>query len=402
MNRSVPLVRLRGGPDAQVRHGHPWIFRGAISSVEGTLTQGGVVEVLAANGEWIARGLANPEAQLVVRVFTCARDEALTEALLLSRLDEAVAMRERLFGKPVAGDETDAYRLVYSEADLLPGLVVDRYGDALSIQVRGGVWVPYLPAVIAHLKSRTGMRRAHVAVGAEHVERECLDAAALGALGDAMPGPVPIRERGLAYEVDIGGGQKTGFYLDQRENRRRAAAYAAGRQVLSAYCYTGAFELHAARAGAASMVGIDSSQPALDQAQRHLALNGLATPVAYERGDVPQLLRRFRDSRRTFDLIILDPPRFVVNRAQQEKGMRAYKDINLLAMKLLTPGGILATFSCSGLVTPADFRQAVCWAAQDSGRSVRIVETLGQPPDHPVLTAFPESEYLKGLICWVR
>jgi 23S rRNA (cytosine1962-C5)-methyltransferase len=202
--------------------------------------------------------------------------------------------------------------------------------------------------------------------------------------------------------VNVGEGHKTGFYVDQRVNRRRVAAYAAGRRVLSAYCYTGAFELHAARAGAADILGIDCSQPALDQAQRHHTLNGTTAPVRYERADVPQFLRRCRDSRQTFDMIVLDPPKFVVSRAQKDKGLRAYKDINLMAMKLLERGGVLATFSCSGLVEAADFRQAIEWAAQDSGRNVCIVETLGQPPDHPVLTAFPESEYLKGLVCWVR
>lgn len=402
MQNSNPVIRLRKGPDALIRQGHPWIFSGAIAGVEGTPRQGGQVEILAATGEWLARGLANPDAPLAVRVFTRNRDEAVDERLLLDRLDSAVAMRERLFGKPAAGEATNAYRLVYSEADLLPGLVVDRYDNVLSIQVRSGVWTPYVPAILARLKARTGMALAHVAVSQDHERREILDAAALGALGDPLPEIVHVREHGVRYEVSVGAGQKTGFYLDQRENRRRAAAYAAGRQILSAYCYTGAFELHAARAGAQDILGIDASQPALDQAVRHHTLNETATPVRYERGDVPQVLRRFRDARTTFDMIILDPPRFVVNRAQKDKGLRAYKDINMMAMKLLRPDGILATFSCSGLVEAADFRHAIAWAAQDANRSVCIAETLSQPPDHPILTSFPESEYLKGLICWVR
>ncbi len=402
MNTKTPSIRLRQGPDALIRQGHPWIFKGAIAGQEGTPRQGGVVDVLAANGEWIARGLANPDAPLAVRVFTRNRDETLDEALLLARLDAAVALRERLFGVPSGDAPTNAYRLVYSEADLLPGLVVDRYNTVLSIQVRSGVWAPYLPAVLDRLKARTGLQLAHVAISQDHERREALDAPALTALGDRLPDVVPVREHGFDYEVGVGAGQKTGFYLDQRENRHRTAAYAAGRDVLSAYCYTGAFELHAARGGAGSILGIDASQPALDQARRHHTLNSTAVAVRYERGDVPQVLRRFRDARTTFDMIILDPPRFVVNRAQKDKGLRAYKDINLMAMKLLRPDGILATFSCSGLVEAADFRHAIAWAAQDAGRSVGILETLSQPPDHPILTAFPESEYLKGLICWVR
>lgn len=399
---STATIRLRAGPDVQIRQGHPWVFKGAIASAEGPREMGGVVEVLGADGSWIGRGLMNPVSDLVVRVFTRNRDEAVDAALLTARLDEAVAMRERLFGPVAEASETNAYRLVFSESDLLSGLVVDRYAEVLSVQVRAGIWGPYLAGAIQHLRARTGLSRVHVGFSSDHAAREGLDTEALSALSDKVEGTVPVRESGFVYEVNVGEGHKTGFYVDQRVNRRRVAAYAAGRRVLSAYCYTGAFELHAARAGAADILGIDCSQPALDQAQRHHALNGTTAPVRYERADVPQFLRRCRDSRQTFDMIVLDPPKFVVSRAQKDKGLRAYKDINLMAMKLLERGGVLATFSCSGLVEAADFRQAIEWAAQDSGRNVCIVETLGQPPDHPVLTAFPESEYLKGLVCWVR
>ena len=202
--------------------------------------------------------------------------------------------------------------------------------------------------------------------------------------------------------MNIETGQKTGFYLDQRENRLRTAAFAAGRRVLSAYCYTGAFDIYAAKGGAAEVLGLDTSNSALDQARLHYGINELTTPATYEKADVPVALRRFRDEGRTFDMIILDPPCFVFSNAQKEKGMRAYKDINLLAMKLLAPGGILASFSCSGLVSPEDFKTVIRWASVDAGRAVKVLETLGQPFDHPILATFPEGEYLKGMICRVE
>ena len=240
-----------------------------------------------------------------------------------------------------------------------------------------------------------------MAVAEDEVVREGLAPETFDALDTAPAQPVRIRENGLLFDVDLAGGQKTGYFLDQRENRRRVAAWARGRRMLSCYCYTGAFEVAAAAAGATEILGLDRSAPALEQARAHHHLNHLNVPVNYERAEVPEALRRLRDAGRQFDLIVLDPPKFVLNRAQKDKGLRAYKDINLLALKLLAPGGVLATFSCSGQVTPADFRMMLGWAAADARRPVQLVETLGQPPDHPVLAVFPDSEYLKGAICRV-
>jgi 23S rRNA (cytosine1962-C5)-methyltransferase len=232
-------------------------------------------------------------------------------------------------------------------------------------------------------------------------DREGLTEADTASVAGGTAFRTTIREHGLLFDVDLQAGQKTGFYLDQRESRRRVASYARGKTVLSCYCYSGAFEVHAAAAGASSIVGIDVSAAALQAARGHFSLNGLQTPVEYVEGDVPAVLRTFRDSRRSFDVIVLDPPRFVSSEAHKDKGMRAYKDINLLALKLLNPGGILATFSCSGLVSPEDLKTVLRWASYDAGRQVQILETLGQPPDHPILLSFPESEYLCGLICRV-
>lgn len=358
----------------------------------------GVAVVLSADGEWLGRGFANAQSNLAVRILTRREGEAVDEDMLADRLDAALALRERLFGPVGLDGDTNAYRLVFSEADGLSGLIVDRYADALSIRVGAAAWLPWLRFVREHLAARTGLRKILFRVESDAREREGLDEAAVNAESLHVPESVRIRESGFQYDVDLAGGQKTGFYLDQREARRRVAAYASGLDVLSAYCYSGAFELHAAVAGAASIVGLDSSEPALERARAHHALNGLTVPIDYRVADVPVALRRFRDERRSFDMIILDPPRFVANAGQLEKGMRAYKDINLLALKLLRPDGILATFSCSGWVGAEELRTTLGWAATDARRDVQILETLGQPADHPILLAFPEGAYLHGII----
>jgi 23S rRNA (cytosine1962-C5)-methyltransferase len=321
--------------------------------------------------------------------------------MIARRLDAALELRAQQFGPLGLDGDTNAYRLVFAEADGLSGLIMDRYADVLSVRISAAALLPFLPALLAHVSARTGLSRWHVAAERDAVEREGVDPAAVAALSTGVAGPVRIRESGFAYDVDLAAGQKTGFYVDQRDNRMRTARYARGRRVLSAYCYTGSFELHAAAAGALHITGLDASTEALTRANAHHALNGLRVPVDYREADVPEALRRFRDANRKFDLIILDPPRFVSNAAQKDKGLRAYKDINLLALKLLEPDGILATFSCAGLVTPHDLQMTVAWAAVDARREVQVVETLGQPADHPILLSFPESAYLHGLIARV-
>ncbi len=394
----VIQIWLKKNRERPVLQGHPWIFSGAIARWDGPRDQPGAADVFSADGEWLARGWAHPASALAVRVLTRERSEMPDETLIADRLDRAIELRERLFGPIGLDGDTNAYRLVFSEADGLSGLVVDRYADLLALRVGAAAWTPWLPFIRAHLTARTGIARFHFASEPDSAEREQIDSAAVSAQSRNAPDAVRIRESGFKYEVDVAGGQKTGFYLDQREARRRVAAYAAGCEVLSAYCYTGAFELHAAAAGARSIVGLDASAPALERARAHHALNGLRAPIDYRAADVPVALRKFRDEARAFDLIVLDPPRFVRQESQMEKGMRAYKDINLLALKLLRPGGVLATFSCSGWIKAEDLRRAVSWAAFDARREVQVVESISQPADHPVLLAFPEGEYLHGLI----
>jgi 23S rRNA (cytosine1962-C5)-methyltransferase len=392
-------VRLKPGRERPVVRGHPWIFSGAVESINGDAMMGAPVEVIGHDGTWLARGLLNPGAMLRVRLYTRDVGQPLDAAFFNDRMDAALTMREKLFRS--AGDRTNAWRLVFSESDGLSGLIVDRYAEVLSVQVGAAALGPCLGPILDHLAERTGCP-VNLRVEPEDVKREGADLERLAAIRPPGEGRVLIRENGLTFAVNVASGQKTGFFLDQRENRARVAAYARGRRLLSAYCYTGAFEVYAAAAGAAAINGVDRSEPALELAREHHRLNGTTAPTEYLRADVPEALRRYRDAGAQFDLIVLDPPRFVAGHAQLEKGLRAYKDINLLALKLLTPGGILATFSCSGLVSPEVFRTMLGWAEMDSGRRVRILERLTQPADHPGLTCFPESEYLKGLICYAE
>ncbi len=382
-------------------NGHPWVFSGAVEEWQGELACGAVTDVLAHDGSWLARGLLHPSATLAIRLYTWNPERALDTDFFTARLDAAMAIRERIFGEAEARGETNAYRLVYSEADGLSGLIVDKYGPALMVELGSRALLPHLEALLRHLAQETGITDIAVRAESESVQREGLDAAAVEALSRTSLNKVRILENGHAFDVDLGAGQKTGFFLDQRMNRLRVAAYAARRRVLSAYCYTGAFEVYASAAGATEITGIDRSERALERAREHHEINRCRTTLDYVKADVPEALRKLRDAGRTFDMIILDPPRFVSSRAQKEKGLRAYKDINLLAMKLLTPGGVLASFSCSGQVGMEDFKRMLGWSALDSGRKVNFIETLGQPPDHPVPAAFPESDYLKGVICWV-
>ena len=391
-------VRLKPGREKPVLRGSSWIFSGAIEEVDGQGGAGTPADVFDNAGEWLGQGLWHPAADMTVRMYTRNPKEMLDEAFFRGRIRRAVELRHRLFGNSTDWAGTTAYRMVFSEADGLSGLIADQYADVVVLQVGGKVWEPWLPAVIAELRTATSASCIAVGADADAVKREGL-AEKLG--GETTPETVTIRENGLIFEAGLAGGQKTGFYLDQRDNRRKVAAYARGRDMLSAYCYTGAFEVYAAQAGAQSVRGWDSSAPALVQARRHHELNPSGVPAEYEEADVPKRLRLARDRRESWDLIVLDPPRLVTRRDGLEKGLRAYKDVNLLAIKLLRPCGILATFSCSGLVGMEDFRKMVGWAAHDAGKSVRILETLGQPADHPVPVEMPECEYLKGLVCVV-
>lgn len=390
-------VRLKKGRERPVERGSAWVFSGAVEEAfGGEAGAGAVADVVASDGRWVGRGLWDPDGEICVRVMTRREEEPLDGAWLARRVAAAAELRFGLYGKREAWRETTGYRMVFSEADGLSGLTADLYGDWLSIQLGSAAWAG---------RAEEAADRLMAATGAKGAGFRWADGAGRG--GTELP-PLPegtapetaeFRENGAVFEAGTRGGQKTGFYLDQRDNRAAVSRLAKGRRVLSAYCYTGGFEVAAARAGAASVAGWDSSEAALVQARRHHELNGTGGVVAgYEAVDVPSRLRKARDRREEWDLIVLDPPKLVGSRAGLERGLRGYKDINLLAMKLLSPGGVLATFSCSGLVDAATFRTAVGWAARDCGREVKIVGDLGQPGDHPRLAESGECDYLKGLV----
>ena len=389
-------IRLQAGKEKPVRNRHPWIFSGAIARIEGRPADGDIVDVLDQRGGFLARGYYNQRSQIRVRLLTWQAAQEIGPDFLRELMARAVAARNTLVA------ETTACRLVHAESDLLPGLIVDRYADYLVVQsLTLGIerWKREIVESLAELAPHVGIyERSDVDVR----EKEGLSPAVGLLRGQEPPDVVEIQENDRRFNVDIKRGQKTGFYLDQRVNRARVAAYCAGREVLNAFSYTGAFAVYAAMAGARRVINLDSSAEALEQGKANLALNDLAQyPVEHQVGDVFAVLREYRERGIRFDLIILDPPKFAYSRVQVESACRGYKDINWLAMQLLRPEGMLCTFSCSGLVSPDLFQKVIFGASVDADRDVQILEKLSQTPDHPLLLSFPEGEYLKGLICRV-
>lgn len=396
--QEVGVVILKPGKEKPVVQRHPWVFSGAVARVEGHPADGDVVLVADSRGQPLARGGYNSRSQICVRIWTWNPDEAVDGAFFAERLRKSWERRESLR----VANHTTAYRVVNAESDLLPGLVVDRYGEFVAVQfltLAAERWRNDIVDALVQLLHPVGIyERSDVDVR----RKEGLQPAAGLIWGKEPPDTVEILEHGRKFLVDIKRGQKTGFYLDQRENRRRVAQYAADKDMLNCFCYTGGFSVYAGAAGALRIVNVDTSRDALALARRNMALNGLAVADdEYVEGDVFQVLRRYRDEGRTFDLVVLDPPKFALSQAQVQAATRGYKDINLLAMQILRPGGILATFSCSGLVSPDLFQKVIFGASVDAGRDVQILERLSQASDHPILLSFPESEYLKGFICRV-
>lgn len=389
-------VVLLPGRERSVLRKHPWVFSGAVAQVRGDPADGDIVDVEDATGQWLARGYLNRRSQIVVRLLTWDPGEEITPDFWRRRLERALRGRQGL----VSSSDTTAFRLVHAESDGLPGLVVDRYGEYLVVQFLTlgierwkGVLIPLLVDLLA---PRGIYERSDVDVR----EKEGLPMVAGPLWGDPPPPLLEVRENGLRFRVDVRTGQKTGFYLDQRENRARLAPFCAGAEVLDGFCYTGGFGVYAARHGAARVTFVDSSGPALGLVRENLALNGLS-PDDHEfiEGDVPRVLRAFRAAGRQFDLIILDPPKFAPSAGDVPRAARAYKDINLQAFHLLRPGGVLFTTSCSGAVSADLFQKILFGAALDAGREVQIIGHLHQGSDHPVALNFPEGTYLKGFIC---
>ena len=405
MDQPSATLILKRGRERPVLNRHPWIFSGAVARLVGEPAPGDLVTVADHNGAALATGYYNAQSQIQVRLLSWEPERVIDEGFWRSRLQQALEGRRSISKEAESGAmPTTALRLVNAEADGLPGLVVDRYGDYVVIQcLTLGIELrkDSLVEMLVDLLHPAGiLERSDVDVRV----KEGLRPVVKTLYGDEPPAELTIQENGFGFLVDVHRGHKTGFYLDQRDNRvavgRRPIM--AGREVLNVFAYTGAFGVFAAAVGAKQIVQVDSSVAALETAERNMQLNGFERPEdEYIAGDAFEVLRYFRDEGRQFDAVILDPPKFAHSQAQVQRAARGYKDLNWLALRLLRPNGILATFSCSGLVSAELFQKIVFGAALDAGRDVQIMQHLGQAADHPILLSFPESAYLKGLLCRV-
>jgi 23S rRNA (cytosine1962-C5)-methyltransferase len=386
-----PRIVLRAGREKSLRRFHPWVFSGAIDSVEGNPQPGDSVRVCSSSGDVLGIGAYSPESQIRARMWSFDSDTVVDEGFVVSRILQAANRRLAL------ASISDSARLVFSEADGVPGVIADRYGDTVVLQLSSAGADKWRDVVADAFASLPGISCVYERSDMDVREREGL-APQVGVLRGGEPAAeLIIHERGYHYSVQIEAGHKTGFYLDQRDARERIAELARGRSVLNAFSYTGSLSVIAAANGAREVTSLDSSGSALAGERRNAELNQV--PVAEQiEGNAFEELRKLRDRARSYDLIVLDPPKLAQSEKQVARATRAYKDLNLLASKLLAPGGILMTFSCSGGLSAELFRKVVAGAALDAKRNMRIIGQLSQPSDHPVPLSFPEAAYLKGLI----
>jgi 23S rRNA (cytosine1962-C5)-methyltransferase len=391
---AAPQLRLKPGRERSLLRRHPWVFSGAVDEVSGPQS-GGTVEVRAADGRFLAWAAYSPASQIRARVWTFDETEVPGPGLFEKRIELALTRRR----SEIPERTTNALRLVHGESDGLPGLIADRYADTVVVQLLSAGCEKWRDTLIGILRERSGCARIYERSDTDVRELEGLPESSGLIFGTAAGAPLEIVEHGIKYEVDVASGQKTGFYLDQRDNRRRVGQLAAGREVLDCFCYTGGFALSALAGGARSVLLLDASAQALAQARRNFLLNGFeADRAEWLDADVFEALRSLRREGRQFDLIVLDPPKFAPTPKDAERAARGYKDINMNALKLLRPGGLLATFSCSGGVPPELFQKIVAGAAADAGVPLLLRERYRAAPDHPVRVEFPEGEYLKGLL----
>lgn len=391
----LPQVILKTGRDKNLRARHPWVFSGAVDKVQGAPEPGATVAVHANNGDLLGVGAWSPTSQIQVRLWSHTATP-IDQAFFVTRIQQAWDYRQHL-GIP---QHSDAYRVVYAESDGLPGVIVDLYGEWAVLQCLTVGAERWRAELVAALHTVLPVRGVYERSDAEVRTKEGLATRCGVAWGEPPPPILTVTEQGRRYCVDIANGHKTGFYLDQRDNRNLLQQYALGKTVLNCFSYTGGFAIAALRGGATHVTNIDASQPALEMAAQASTLNG-HPPSQMENicADVFKLLRSYRAEGRQFDLIVLDPPKFADNRQQVPKAARGYKDINWLAFQLLKPDGLLFTFSCSGLLEEGLFQKIVADAAVDAGCDARIIHKLSQASDHPTRLAFPEGHYLKGLVC---
>jgi 23S rRNA (cytosine1962-C5)-methyltransferase len=390
MSPSPATLVLKAGKEKSLLRRHPWVFATAVARVAGRADTGDTVRVLGDDGRFLAWAAYSPRSMIRARAWSFREDAPVDDAFIAARIAEAVARRAGL------ERDTDAVRLVFGEADGLPGLVVDRYAGQLVVQFFAAGVERWRDTIVDALITATGCEAVYERSDAAAREREGL-AAREGPLRGPAPQPVPVTEHGVRYRVDVVAGHKTGFYIDQRDNRALVAGHAAGRRVLNCFCYTGGFTLAARAGGAVEAVSIDSSADALALAAEHERLNGWA-PSTWLQANVFDALKSLLAEGRRFDLVVLDPPKFAPSTQHVDRAARAYKEINLKAMRLLAPGGLLFTFSCSGAIGVDLFQKIVAGAVIDSGVDAQLLRRLAAGPDHPMAMTHPEGEYLKGLM----
>ncbi|PMH46475.1 23S rRNA methyltransferase [Vibrio sp. 10N.286.49.B3] len=395
----TPAIYLVKGRDKSLRRQHPWVFSRGIQRIEGEPELGETIDVFANDGQWLAKAAYSPNSQIRARVWSFKKQD-IDKAFFVQRIKDAQLLREDIIER----DGLTGYRLIAAESDGLPGITIDKYQDFLVCQLlsAGAEYQKstLIEALIECFPSCNIYERSDVSVRKKEGLEETM-----GVLhGDEPPKSVVIEENGIKINVDIKGGHKTGFYLDQRDSRQQAMKYCHEKEVLNCFSYTGGFGLYALKAGASRVINADVSQPALDTAKTNAELNGFDISkkrAVFLNADVFKLLREYRDQGTKFDVVIMDPPKFAESKAQLNGACRGYKDINMLAMQILKPGGTLLTYSCSGLMDQPLFQKIIADAALDAKRSVKFIERFEQAADHPTDTAYPEGFYLKGFACKV-
>lgn len=387
-------IILKKGKEKAAILRHPWIFSGALDKIKGKPANGEIVAVWSATQEFLAYGYFNDQSRVALRLLEWDQEVTIDEAWYTQKLEKAIASRAHLLN-----ENTNTCRLVFSEADFLPGLIVDKYADYLAVQILSAGIESVKETIINILRSILNPKGIFDKSDAGARKHENLEPEQGLLWGEEPPEFIEVKENAVIYHINIADGQKSGFYCDQRDNREILAAYTQGKNVLDCFCYSGGFTLNSLRAGAAHVTSVDSSALAIETLKHNLSLNGFSDELQTSfQSDVNKQLRVFKEENKKFDVIVLDPPKYAPSRSALDRAARAYKDLNRLGMLLLEPGGVLATYSCSGAVDMETFKQIIAWAALDAGREVQIIKQFHQPEDHPIRMSFPEGEYLKGLL----
>jgi 23S rRNA (cytosine1962-C5)-methyltransferase len=389
-------VQLRKGKEKAAKQLHPWVFSGAIEQPKAGISNGEIVRLVDFRGDFLAYGFYNSISRVAVRLLEWNERNVVDDEWWRNRVNSALESRHGLF----ISEHTNTFRLIFAEADYLPGLIVDKYANFLSVQIHSAGIEKVKNLLLDELENRlspTGIFERSDASAREH---EGLSPATGRLRGEAPPELVEVIENGIKYRVNISEGQKSGFFCDQRHNRKVVAEHAKNKRVLDCFSYSGGFTLNALYAGAAEVISVDSSALAIETLKENLALNNFNSPktIAYQT-DVSKQLRTLKENKEEFDIIVLDPPKYAPSYSKLDRAARAYKDLNRMGMLLLKKGGLLATFSCSGAVDMGTFKQILAWAALDAGKEIQFIYQFCQPEDHPVRASFPEGEYLKGLLC---